>query len=138
MAEQAIVPVIIEIPYPPSVNGIWRGGKGGRHYLSAKYKTWREAAGLMVNAQAKGKRIAGPFSIEIQARRPDKRKRDIDNLIKPLLDLMANMGVIDDDSECQRVTAEWVGRGEGVRVAVRPTKRWGEADGLQQRNGMGE
>lgn len=127
MADPAIVPIYFELPYPPSVNGIWRGGKGGRHFLSAKYKAWREAAGLIVNVQAKGKRIAGPFAIEIQARRPDRRKRDIDNLIKPTLDLMANMGVVDDDSECQCVEAKWVERGEGVRVAVRPCLRWGDA-----------
>jgi crossover junction endodeoxyribonuclease RusA len=127
VAEPAIVPIYFELPYPPSVNGIWRGGKGGRHYLSAKYKNWREAAGLMVNVQAKGKRIAGPFAVEIQASRPDKRRRDIDNIVKPILDLLASMGVTPDDSECQMIHAEWVGRGEGVRVAVRPCLRWGEA-----------
>jgi crossover junction endodeoxyribonuclease RusA len=137
LTEQAIVPVIIEIPYPPSVNGIWRGSKGGRHYLSAKYKSWREAAGLMVNAQARGKRVSGPFAVEIQASRPDKRRRDIDNIVKPILDLLASMGVTPDDSECQMIHAEWVGRGEGVRVAVRPTKRWGEADGLLSSSAMG-
>lgn len=138
MTEQAVIPLYFELPYPPSTNGIWRGGKGGRHFLSAKYKAWREAAGLVVNTQAKGKRVAGAFAVEIQARRPDKRKRDIDNLIKPLLDLLANMGVIDDDSECQFVSAEWVGRGVGVRVAVRPCTRWGETDGHDNRSGMGD
>jgi crossover junction endodeoxyribonuclease RusA len=126
LVEAAIVPIYFELPHPPSVNGIWRGGKGGRHYLSAKYKAWREAAGLIVNTQARGKRIEGPFAVEIQAKRPDKRKRDIDNICKPVLDLLSAMGVTPDDSECQMLHAEWVERGDGIRVAVRPTKRWGE------------
>lgn len=127
MTEAAIVPLYFELPHPPSVNGIWRGGKGGRHYLSAKYKTWREAAGLIVNTQARGKRIDGPYAVEIQARRPDKRRRDIDNIVKPVLDLLAFMGVTADDCECQMIAAQWVERGDGIRVAVRPCTRWGDA-----------
>jgi crossover junction endodeoxyribonuclease RusA len=113
---------------PPSTNGIWRGGTGGRHYLSAKYKAWREGTSLLARSQAKGKRIAGPYAIQIDARRPDKRRRDIDNIIKPTLDLLALIGVTDDDSECQLVEAKWVGRGEGVFVSVRPCKRWAEVE----------
>lgn len=125
MQEPAIVPLYFRLPHPPSTNSIWRGGKGGRHYLSAKYKAWREEAFLMVKADARGKRIAGPFAVQINARRPDKRKRDIDNLIKPVLDLIALAGVTDDDSECQMVEAQWIERGVGLWVAVRPTTRWG-------------
>jgi crossover junction endodeoxyribonuclease RusA len=136
MTQQAIAPLIFELPFPPSVNGIWRGGKGGRHYLSAKYKAWKDAAGLMLRAQAGNKHISGPYAVEIQASRPDKRRRDIDNLIKPVLDLLSLMNVTSDDSECQLVSAEWVGRGVGVRVAVRPCKRWGETDGLSQRGAV--
>lgn len=136
MTEPAIVPLYFDLPYPPSVNSIWRGGKGGRHYLSAKYKAWRQAAGLLASAQAKGKRIAGPFAVQINAVRPDKRRRDIDNLIKPVLDLIASVGITDDDCECQSVEASWVRRGEGIWVAVRPCTRWGGADGFQRSSAM--
>jgi len=127
MTEPAVVPLYFDLPMPPSTNSIWRGGKGGRHYLSLKYKNWRTEAGLLVNTQAKGKRIAGPFAVQIDAFRPDKRRRDIDNLIKPVLDLIAHHGVTDDDCECQSVEARWVKNGVGIWVAVRPCTRWGEA-----------
>ena len=125
MTEQAIVPLYFELPYPPSVNGIWRGGKGGRHYLSPKYKAWREEAALMARTQSKGKRVAGPFAVQIDVVRPDKRRRDLDNLIKVCLDLLAHVGVTDDDSECQYIETKWVQKGPSVRVSVRPCTRWG-------------
>jgi crossover junction endodeoxyribonuclease RusA len=136
MTEPAISPLIFELPMPPSVNSIWRGGKGGRHYLSAKYKAWKDAAGHDLRTQAGNKHISGPYAVEIQASRPDKRRRDIDNLIKPVLDLLAVTHITSDDSECQLVSAEWVGRGVGVRVAVRPCTRWGETYGPTQRSAV--
>jgi crossover junction endodeoxyribonuclease RusA len=127
MTEPAIVPLYFDLPYPPSVNGIWRSGKGGRFYKSKHYIAWENSAGWLVKQQAKGKRIAGPFAVQIDIVRPDKRKRDLDNTIKVILDLLKNLHVTDDDSECQYIEAKWVQVGEGVRVAVRPTKRWGDA-----------
>lgn len=120
-AHEAFTPLYFELPHPPSVNGIWRGGKNG-FYKSRNYKAWESEAGWAVREQARGKRIGGPYAVQIDLRRPDKRKRDLDNIIKVLLDLLKNLHVTDDDSECQSIEAKWVERGQGVRVAVRP---WG-------------
>jgi crossover junction endodeoxyribonuclease RusA len=136
MTEQAIVPLIFELPFPPTVNNLFVNSKKGR-FTSPAYKAWKTEAGMIAKAQARGKRVAGPYALELQLSRPDKRRRDASNYIKPVEDLLVWLGITDDDSECQRVTAEWVGRGEGVRVAVRPTKRWGEADGLLSSSAMG-
>jgi crossover junction endodeoxyribonuclease RusA len=125
VTEPAIVPLYFDLPHPPSVNGIWRGGRG-RFYKSKHYEAWIDEAGWSVKEQAKGKRIVGPFAIQIDLSRPDKRKRDLDNTIKVILDLLKNMHVTDDDCECQMIEAKWVAAGKGVRVAVRPCKRWGE------------
>jgi crossover junction endodeoxyribonuclease RusA len=134
MTEPAITPLYFDLPHPPSVNGIWRGGKAGRFYKSKHYVAWEAEAGWAVKEQAKGKRISGPFAVQINLRRPDKRKRDLDNTIKVLLDLLKNMHITDDDSECQRIEAQWIGVGKGVWVAVRPTTRWGDSDGLVERS----
>lgn len=45
---------------------------------------------------AKGRE--GVYSVMIRVRPPDNRKRDIDNLIKPLLDSLVEYGVLPDDS----------------------------------------
>ena len=64
--------------------------------------------------------IKGPYALSILAKRPDKRRRDIDNLIKPISDLLMTVGVIEDDSDCDLVSARWVTIGDGVRVLITP------------------
>jgi crossover junction endodeoxyribonuclease RusA len=117
--------LIFELPFPPTVNNLFVNGKSGR-FVSPQYKAWKIEAGTIAKAQAKGARIPGPYALELQLSRPDKRRRDASNYIKPVEDLLVWLGITDDDSECQFVSAEWVGRGVGVRVAVRPCTRWGE------------
>jgi Holliday junction resolvase RusA-like endonuclease len=123
--EAAVVPLYLELPFPPSVNGIWRGGAGGRHHLSAKYKAWKQDAGLLARNQCKSARVSGPYAVQLHLVRPDKRRRDLDNTIKVVLDLLAYVGVTGDDSECQYIEARWVASGPPLWVAVRPCTRWG-------------
>ena len=40
-------------------------------------------------------------------RRPDKRRRDLDNIIKPCLDALVKGGVIADDKDCEWIEAWW-------------------------------
>lgn len=98
--------MILKLPYPPSVNGLFAGT--GRRYKSKAYRAWITAAGWSAKSQAGAERIRGPWSIELRAVRPDRRQRDIDNLIKPTVDLMVSLGLVSDDSEMQTVFAAWV------------------------------
>jgi len=111
-------PIRLEIPFPPSVNGIWRGGKAGRFYKSKHYVAWENEAGWAVKEQARGRRITGPFTVQLQVVQPDKRRRDLDNLPKVVLDLLKNLHVTDDDSLCRKVSAEWVPSGPPCFVIV--------------------
>jgi len=124
--EVAITPLHFELPFPVSVNGIWRAGKG-RFYKSKNYLAWETAAGWAIKEQANGKRVAGPFAVQIDLVRPDKRRRDLDNTIKVILDLLKNLHVTDDDSECQELRARWIAQGPACFVAVRPCTRWAVA-----------
>lgn len=73
----------------------------------------------MAKAQ-KPKPVIGAYKLTIQARRPDKRRRDLDNLIKPVSDLLADIGVIADDCHCEMITARWVTSGKPFTVRVEP------------------
>ena len=42
---------------------------------------------------------AGPVAVEIEAHMPDKRRRDLDNLLKGLFDALTHAGVWMDDSQ---------------------------------------
>jgi crossover junction endodeoxyribonuclease RusA len=108
----------LHIPYPVSANDLWSRTKGGMSKSDA-YAAWLNDAGWHVKAQKPGK-ISGPYKLSIQAVRPDKRKRDLDNLLKPINDLLQLVGVIENDSYCEMITARWLTFGSGVQVLIDP------------------
>src|SRR5687768_6995399 len=105
------------LPHPPSTNGLFANIPGKGRVKTAAYRDWIEAAGYEILAQGRQK-IRGKVSIAILASRPDKRKRDCSNLIKPLEDLLVRMAVIEDDSFVERLSVQWTDTGEGVTVIV--------------------
>jgi crossover junction endodeoxyribonuclease RusA len=51
--------------------------------------------------------MEGPLRVEIEAYRPDNRKRDLDNLLKAALDSMAKGMIYNDDSQIKHLTIKW-------------------------------
>jgi len=98
----------IEIPFPPSMNRLWRASKGGGVYRSPEYAAWRKEAAWAIAAQSRGQSITGPFKITMLVVAPDKRHRDIDNLLKASLDAVAASGLIENDRHCRWIEARWV------------------------------
>lgn len=113
--------VTIALPYPPSANRIWRN-VGGKVLKSGPYRAWLSAVQGEVLAARCG-RIAGAYRLEVRANRPDRRARDIDNLLKPVSDALMAAGVISDDSAALSVFAEWLTpiiKGGRLHVTVTP------------------
>lgn len=106
------------LPFPPSANRLWRAARG-RVYRSRAYVDWLTEAGLLAKAQRAGS-INGPYKISITAARPDKRRRDLDNILKSISDLLKSIGAIEDDHLCEMITARWVTQGDGVAVRIEP------------------
>ena len=55
------------------------------------------------------KRITGAVVITIAAGRPDKRRRDVDNLPKAILDLLVSYQLIQDDAKVTSITSRLAG-----------------------------
>lgn len=89
---------MIQLPYPPTINTYYTIARG-RKILSSKGRRWKNQAQCYLYEQNAAKGGEGPYAICISVRPPDKRKRDIDNLLKPLLDSLVEYGAISDDSE---------------------------------------
>ena len=88
--------VIMDLPYPPSGNTYYRHARG-RHYISANGLAFRSA----VQTAAKLHGLIAPdgrLTLSVTLYPPDKRKRDIDNICKALLDSLTHAGIIKDDS----------------------------------------
>jgi crossover junction endodeoxyribonuclease RusA len=113
--------LMVDLPYPPSANKLWRY-VGGRPIKSAHYRAWLHEAATLVVLAVRADIIEGPYALYIRAGRPDNRRRDIDNLIKPISDALTHGGAVRDDCNCQRIEAEWVSDLSGIRVRVLSTK----------------
>ena len=88
------------LPWGPSVNHMYRSGKGGRQYKTQKAKTYEVECKKRIHDFGQGSVDSeARFSLSLIAYPPDKRKRDIDNLLKPVLDALQQAGVIEDDSQ---------------------------------------
>lgn len=86
-------------------------------FPSARYKAWIVEAIEYVELVDI---VRGPYKLFITAARPDKRNRDLDNLIKPINDFLKRIHAIEDDHLCEAIHARWVSNGDGVAVRIEP------------------
>ena len=92
----------LTLPWPPSVNHYWMRTRHGRPYISARGTVYRGAVILLCRAEMRQQqieRMTGRLRVEIIAHPPDRRKRDLDNVLKSLLDSLQHAGVYEDDTQ---------------------------------------
>lgn len=120
--------VCLFLPFPPSVNNLFvNNRKTGGRFPSKAYKAWQEEA-QHAFAKQTATPIPGPVSVTYSFGRPDKRKRDLLNLVKAPEDFIVGVGLIDDDSLVERAVVQWVDDVIGARVEITPaTESQGEA-----------
>jgi len=92
----------IDLPWPPTANRYWRN-VAGRMVLSRDGRRYREAVdGLVWRLCREGGGVGfgeSDLEVTIEAHPPDRRRRDLDNLLKPLLDALQHAGLFADDSQ---------------------------------------
>ena len=123
--------IVIETKHlPPSVNECFSNVTGKGRVKTERYRSWANAAGY--DFKRKGA-IKGPFTCSIIIDRDLRHKlSDIDNRIKPTMDLLQTHGIIENDNLCERVTAEWGRANGGVRIEI---EAWDALDELLAQNG---
>jgi crossover junction endodeoxyribonuclease RusA len=87
------------LPWPPTVNHYWQRRKGGGYCLSKAGKTFRENAIAAIWHTSEGRPRLIECRVAVAARfyPPDHQERDVDNVLKPLLDALQHAGVIRRD-----------------------------------------
>lgn len=101
---------------PPSANALFANATKGRT-KTALYRLWQAAAIQDLRLVQRAPLIKGRVIVAIVAERPSGR-RDIDNLAKPILDLLVKAEVIEDDCLVERLTLQWADNIKGVQIAV--------------------
>ena len=88
--------MLLTLPYPPSVNTYWRNFRG-HTVLSQKGRDYKLAVAEYVSANNVPKFGDSKLKITMILQPRDKRKIDLDNRIKCVLDSLQEAGVFNDD-----------------------------------------
>lgn len=107
--------VTLSLPLPPSVNMAWTNVPGKGRVRSPEYRRWHKLAFDELTLQRPGK-VEGKFAIVIQVGRV-RRRMDLDNRLKCLLDLLSGI-VIDDDSQAERISIGWADEVPAERIVA--------------------
>jgi Holliday junction resolvase RusA-like endonuclease len=94
------------LPFPLSVNRLWRHDRG-RVHLSPDYVRWKRKADEAARVQGLDRSpIFGRHTLTVELSARFKRRRgDVDNRIKCVLDWCERYGL--DDGDCRRAIVEW-------------------------------
>ncbi len=92
----------ITLPWPPSVNHYWMRS-GNRCYVGSKGIAFRKDVLNCCNKIGITFKSTSRLCVEIQAFPPDKRRRDLDNLLKATLDSLQHAGVYADDNQIDQL-----------------------------------
>lgn len=125
--EPRLIEVALDLPFPPSVNRIWRqSAKAGKNKvrLAGDYIKWKEAADIRVLVNKTWRRVCihGYFEAHIALNREIGRWGDLDNRIKAVLDWAQSRALVTNDKNCRLLTVEWTAHAfapDGCRLTLR-------------------
>lgn len=107
------------VPIPPSVNNLYRSSRNGKRYKTTKYRRWiKEASFLSVGFRSC---VSYPVGLLFTVREKVNQQRDLDNMLKPMIDLLKESRVILEDNvrHVQAVAIRYrPGTGHGVLITI--------------------
>jgi crossover junction endodeoxyribonuclease RusA len=97
--------VSLELPWPPSVNNYWiHRGRGT--FISDRGLSFIKSVKVAIVQAKIYKPMLGKLHVSIKLFPPDKRRRDIDNVLKSILDALTKGGLTVDDSQVKKLDIE--------------------------------
>ena len=110
---------ILELPMPPSVNTFT--AKLGNS--SNSVKAWRRHCdGLLMAMRTRPPKVSGAFAITVSWDLAYFGKHDVDNSLKPLLDYLHRVELIDNDRYCWRAFVGFAPAPLGCVFHVKPVE----------------
>jgi crossover junction endodeoxyribonuclease RusA len=111
------------LPVPKSNRYVRK--KNGRVFRPPQVLHWEARALWEIRRQYDGESLKKPLAVEVYFFLPDRRKRDIDNMLKTLWDVLEKAGVVENDNLIQetRTVKVYDGDTHGTVVIIKPFRR---------------
>ncbi len=110
---------MITLPWPPSINHYWRHFRG-RTVISQEGRTFRaNVCSLLAGGGPRKPPAGGRIALAMDAFPPDRRRRDLDNLQKSVLDALEHAEVYEDDNQVDLLLTQRREVVPGGRLTVR-------------------
>ena len=94
----------LDLPYPPSLNRYYRSF-GGRVVISREGRRYTDSV-VSILSSCGMTAMRRKVRMRIDVYPPDARRRDIDNILKCLLDSLVKGGALEDDSLIRGLSIE--------------------------------
>ncbi len=106
------------VPVPKSNRYVRR--RNGAVFIPPRVRNWEARALWELKNQWKGEPLKCKLSVDITLILPNRRKRDIDNMLKSLWDLLEKAGILENDNLIYEVrTVKEIVKGqEGVIIRI--------------------
>jgi crossover junction endodeoxyribonuclease RusA len=88
--------------WPPSTNTYYRN-VGGRMVMSARGRRFLADGKHAIRQHIPSKPLPGRLGVKVTLYPPDRRRRDVDNHLKAVLDLLTKAGIWKDDEQIDRL-----------------------------------
>ena len=109
--------VTVNLPYPPSLNAYYRSNRG-RVHISAAGVAYREAVWALVYKANARMMLTDRLALTIFVWPPDRRLRDLDNLLKSCLDALQHARLYENDGQIDRLTVQRMSVDKPGRIRV--------------------
>ena len=95
----------LALPWPPTANTYWRHDRGRTHISHAGKAYRANVLAVLWSTLGKIEPLEGPLAVSLRLTPPDRRRRDVDNVQKPLLDALEHAGVYGNDNQVSELHA---------------------------------
>ena len=97
--------VILQLPWPPSINSYWKRSKFGSVYVSSEGKAYGVAVVALIRRLQEAA-LVGRISLDAKFYPPNRQRRDLDNCLKVMIDAIQASGIISNDFQIKKLSAE--------------------------------